>query len=112
MSFEWLAVGVLCVWRLTHLLAAEEGPWQSMARLRAAFGAGFWSELLDCFYCLSLWVSLPLALLIGSNWPERVILWPALSAGAILVERVTARSPESAAAAYLEDEDDKDGMLR
>jgi Protein of unknown function (DUF1360) len=112
MSFEWLAVGVLCVWRLTHLLAAEDGPWRSIARLRAAVGSGLWGRLLDCFYCLSLWVALPLALLIGTNWAERAALWLALSAGAILLERVTARSLDSAPAPYLEDEDDKDGMLR
>jgi hypothetical protein len=112
MNFEWLVLGVLCVWRLTHLLAVEDGPWRSAARLRAAAGSGFWGGLLDCFYCLSLWVSLPLGLLIGATWPERVALWPALSAGAILLERITVGAPrDSPAAAYAEDED-KDGMLR
>src|SRR5437667_1310600 len=110
MSFEWLLLGVLCVWRLTHLLVAEDGPWRSLAVLRAAAGGGFWGALLDCFYCLSLWVSLPLALLIGTNWAERLALWPALSAGAILLERVTAKPSGSPPADYLEDEDDKDGM--
>ncbi len=111
MSFEWLGLGVLCVWRVTHLLVVEEGPWRSVARLRAVASSGFWGGLFDCFYCLSLWVSLPLGLLIGTNWPERVVLWPALSAGAILLERATARAGDPQSAAYAEDED-KDGMLR
>jgi hypothetical protein len=112
MSFEWLVLGILCAWRLTYLLVAEDGPWHSLARLRAILAGGFWGGLLDCFYCLSLWVSLPLALLIGADWPERLALWPALSAGAILLERVTASSAERQPAAYVEDEDDRDGMLR
>jgi hypothetical protein len=112
MNLGWLVLGVLCGWRLTHLLVAEDGPWHSLARLRAALAGGFWGGLLDCFYCLSLWVSLPLALLIGADWPERLALWPALSAGAILLERGTARSAEAPPAAYQEDEADRDGMLR
>ena len=89
MSFLWLALGVLCVWRLTHLLVVEDGPWRAVARLRSIAGGGFWGRLLDCFYCLSLWVSFPLALLIGTTWPERVALWPALSAGALGARAVT-----------------------
>jgi len=111
-SFLWLALGVLCVWRLTHLLVVEDGPWRAVARLRSIAGGGFWGRLLDCFYCLSLWVSFPLALLIGTTWPERVALWPSLSAGAILLERATTRSVDAPPAVYVEEEDDKDGMLR
>jgi hypothetical protein len=87
----WLVIGVLAVWRVTHLLYAEDGPWDAVIRLRKAAGEGFWAKLLDCFYCLSLWVSAPIAWFIGRTWPERVLLWLALSAGAILIERVTAK---------------------
>ncbi len=90
MELYWLVLGVLGVWRLTHLLFAEDGPWEVVIRLRRRAGTGFWGSLLDCFYCLSLWVAAPFALLLGSGWKERLLLWPALSAGAILVERVNA----------------------
>jgi hypothetical protein len=86
-----LVLGVLVVWRVTHLLAAEDGPWDIVIRLRQRAGAGVWGRLLDCFYCLSLWIAAPLALLLGGGWAERLLLWPALSAGAILVQRVTMR---------------------
>ena len=89
MRFYWLVLGVLAVWRLTHLLNAEDGPWDTMVRLRVWLGAGAWGHLLDCFYCLSLWLALPFALAVGEGWWERLLLWPALSAGAILVERLT-----------------------
>jgi len=87
----WLVLGALGVWRLTHLLFAEDGPWEVVIRLRRLAGTGFWGILLDCFYCLSLWIAAPFALLLGSGWKERLLLWPALSAGAILIERMTSR---------------------
>ena len=68
MQFYWLTLGVLAVWRLTHLLNAEDGPWDTVVRLRLWLAAGFWGRLLDCFYCLSLWIALPLALAIGEGW--------------------------------------------
>ena len=87
MKFYWLALAILSVWRLTHLLNAEDGPWDLVVHLRRAAGSGFWAALLDCFYCLSVWMAAPIAYLIGSSWAERLLLWPALSAGAILLER-------------------------
>lgn len=104
--FYWLIVGILVVWRLAHLFYAEDGPWRMMARLRRAAGAGFWASLLDCFYCLSLWVALPLAGLVGDGWLERLLLWPALSAGAIMLERLTATESSISPASYSEDEQD------
>lgn len=95
MAFYSLALGVLVVWRLTHLLFAEDGPWNVVIRLRQQAGAGFWGSLLDCFNCLSLWIAAPLALLLGTGWTERFLLWPALSAGAIVLERVTSRDRTS-----------------
>jgi hypothetical protein len=89
MRFYLLVLGILAVWRLTHLLVAEDGPWDAVVRLRGRAGAGFWGRLLDCFYCLSLWIAAPFALLVGVGWRERLLLWPALSAGAILLERIT-----------------------
>lgn len=83
-----LVVAILGVWRITHLLQAEDGPWDFVVRLRAYAGSGGWGTLLDCFYCLSLWIALPFAWLCGEGWIERLLLWPALSAGAILLERV------------------------
>src|SRR3989304_4009867 len=87
MPFYWLLVGVLCVWGLTPLLPAGDGPWELPVRLRRRAGAGFWGSLLDCFYCVSLWISAPFAYLLGDGWMERLLLWPALSAGGGLLGR-------------------------
>jgi hypothetical protein len=112
-----LLLGVLCVWRITHLLQAEDGPWDVIAGIRRAAGEGFLGRLLDCFYCLSLWVAAPLAWVIGRTTIERVLMWLAFSGGAILAERSTSGSnaepPPTAQAKYEEDQDDQDdGMLR
>ena len=90
-TMDWLKIllGVLCVWRITHLLSAEDGPWLLFVRLRSTLGAGFWGQLIGCFYCLSLYVAAPIAFELGRVWTDRLLLWPALSAGAILLERIT-----------------------
>jgi hypothetical protein len=111
MDFYWLALGVLGVWRLTHLLQAEDGPWDLIVRLRGAVGHGFWGSLLDCFYCLSLWIAAPFAWFLGDSWKEIVLLWLALSGGASLLERLTGHG-ENSEVQYWEKEESDDGMLR
>lgn len=110
MRFYWLALGVLTVWRISHLLSAEDGPWNLVVWLREKAGNGFLGRLLDCFYCLSLWVAAPFALLIGESNKERALLWPALSAGAILVNKV--RSAEPPLPIYHEEGVADNAMLR
>jgi hypothetical protein len=88
MAFVEVVVGILAVWRVTHLLQAEDGPWNLSVRLRRAAGEGFWAGLLDCFYCLTLWVSAPVTLLVAAGWREAVVLWVGLSGGTILLERM------------------------
>ena len=100
MRYYELILGILAVWRITHLLHAEDGPWRLFARFRRRLGDGFWRELFDCFYCLSLWVAAPLAYLLGPDWRERLLLWPALSGAAILLERATT---DEAPTLYYED---------
>jgi hypothetical protein len=83
----WLAVGVLATWRVTHLIVEEDGPWDIVARLRRRAGAGVLGQLMDCFYCASLWVAIPMAIWIVDAWPDRLVSWLALSGGAVLLER-------------------------
>ena len=106
-SIYWLIVGILGVWRVTHLFQAEDGPWNIFARLRRALGNGSLGTLLDCFFCLSVWVSIPFAYFLGTDWKERIWLWPGLSGGAIILQRLTQRSQERPVI-YYEDEEKKD----
>lgn len=88
MSPAELLIGILAVWRVTHLLHAEDGPWQLSARLRRAAGSGFLGRLLDCFYCLSVWIAIPAALVMAQDWALRVLLWLGLSGGAVVIQRL------------------------
>jgi hypothetical protein len=87
-----LALAVLATWRVTHLLALEDGPGDIIASLRQALGNGFFGKLMDCFYCLSLWVAAPAACLTMNNWSEWPLHWLALSGAAALLERSGAPS--------------------
>ena len=64
-----LVIATLAVWRVTHLFWGEDGPWNLFVRLRRLVGDGFFGSLLDCFYCLSLWMAAPLA------WLESEPAW-------------------------------------
>jgi hypothetical protein len=108
----WFTLSVLCVWRVTHLLQAEDGPADLLVRLRRMAGSGFAGKLMDCFDCLSLWVAAPLAYWVPQTRLEKLLWWPALSAGAILLERATSPRNGDAPAVYFEDEEKSDVLLR
>ena len=101
MQFYWLVLAILGVWRVTHLLHAEDGPGDIFIRFRKALGENVAGKAIGCFYCLSLWTALPAAIWLGQTWGERLLSWLATSAGAILLERVTARP--TLQATYFED---------
>jgi hypothetical protein len=106
-------LGVLAVWRVTHLLTAEDGPFRVIARLRRAAGRSFLGLLLDCFYCLSLWVAAPFASWIAGNGPYWGLVWLALSGGACLLERLTVRRNEPMQITYYESKElDEHELLR
>lgn len=83
-------LAALATWRVSHLIAEEDGPWNIVARTRARAGTSELGELMDCFYCLSLWVAAPAALTVtrGRDLPST---WLALSGAACLLERATHR---------------------
>jgi hypothetical protein len=104
-------LGIMAVWRITHLLNAEDGPWEVVVRLRRIAGEGFWGQLLDCFYCLSVWIAAPFALCLGTKLSDRILLWPALSAGAILLESVIEREYGEAPVLFVRDTEEENAML-
>lgn len=112
MRFYWLVLGILAVWRIVHLLNAEDGPWDLLARLRHLAGSGSWADLLDCFYCLSLWMAAPFAYWLGEDWKDRLLLWPALSGGAILSQRLIPQREQPLPAVYAEDQEEADVLRK
>jgi hypothetical protein len=103
MDWFYFITSALAVWRITHLLSKEDGPFDIIYIIRKKAGTGFFGSLLDCFYCISIWVSLPFAILIAPLWPEKILLWLALSGAACLLEQATAKSDYPGKAKYHED---------
>jgi hypothetical protein len=67
-------ISVLAVWRVTHLIQAEDGPFDVIYKLRKLAGESFFGSLMDCFFCLSIWVALPVGIYFGNDWMEKVLL--------------------------------------
>jgi hypothetical protein len=100
------ALFALATWRITHLLVEEDGPADLVLRLRGAVDSSVLGQVMDCFYCASVWVALPFAVVLTrrpaskpSWWrvgtsrgvlsPGRVATWAALSGAACLLEQAT-----------------------
>ncbi len=94
----------LATWRLSHMVALEPGPVHVFERLRVALGAkeslntgwqatGFWSELVLCPLCLSVWLgALCFALWLLSPASRYVFSVLALSGLACAIELGVRRS--------------------
>jgi hypothetical protein len=78
-------IAALATWRVTHLLAEEDGPADLVLRARVRLGDSPLGTLIDCFQCLSLWVAAPFA----ARAPRRFAWWLGLSGAACLLERAT-----------------------
>jgi hypothetical protein len=89
------ALGALATWRVTHLIAEEDGPADAVVRLRARLGSSQLGRLMDCFACTSIWVAAPVTLAVARRPREGPLTWLALSGAACLLERI-AQSPVQA----------------
>jgi hypothetical protein len=87
MNWYTLIISTLAVWRVTHLIQAEDGPFDLIFKLRKLAGKSMIGSLMDCFYCLSIWVALLPAIYLGSSTAEKILLIPALSAAAIFLNQ-------------------------
>src|SRR5258708_4184096 len=105
-QFYWLILGSLAVWRISYLLASESGPRNLLGKMRQGLARWLGSELASCLYCLSVWIAAPFAFFLGESWKQRLLLWPALSAGSIIVERCVNR--ETPLPLYYEDRAQQD----
>lgn len=77
---------LLAIWRFTHLLALEDGPFQIFEKFRNISGKPF-----NCFYCLSMWVSIVPSIYYSNNFIEFILYVLAFSGGSILLEKISDR---------------------
>jgi hypothetical protein len=104
-------LAVLATWRVTHLLAMEDGPVDLIARFRVRLGASLLGKLMDCFQCLSLWVAAPLAWYASRTMLDWALTWLALSGAACLLERL-GQEPVVIQPVAQSEEGDVDHVLR
>ena len=88
----------LSVWRLAHMIAKEDGPFDIFFRIRVKLGAFFnpatgnWEStnvfgaMLLCPLCLSVWFAIPFAIFYTENVRTGILCWLASSAIASLLE--------------------------
>lgn len=95
---------VLATWRVSNLLAREEGPLSILATLRYAlgvrctpeppygmYGKTVFAKAIICIYCNSVWVGTIFSVLYVIWHPLWFIALPfALSAGAIITDEILA----------------------
>lgn len=91
---EWspwfrLILGIFATWRLSHLLAYEDGPFDAVVRARHAAGDSVIGRLMDCPYCLSLWIAAPMALTLSTEIADWFVAWLAISGGGSLLEKLS-----------------------
>ena len=85
LSWLKLTIAVLASWRVTHLIAKEDGPGNIIYKIRKLLGSSFLGTLMDCYKCVSVWVALPFAYYIISPSVDFVVVWLAISAGTCLL---------------------------
>lgn len=81
---NWLAfvLATLATYRVAHMIAREDGPFDIFVLMRDKVGQDKWyGRGLACVLCLSFWIALPAALIAGLPW---FIGWLSV-AGAVMV---------------------------
>jgi len=100
----------LATWRITHLLAREDGPGDILARVRARLGNGMMGKLMDCFDCLSIWVAVPMSCLAWKK--NRLLVALGISGAACILQKAIQEPVLIQKLAEIPKGGSNDGMLR
>ncbi len=98
-----LVVGIGAVWRLALLATHDDGPGDWLLMVRQWLGAYDYGQdgrprsqlgrVVSCIHCASVWLALPVALLLWwGEWSTAVLGLFALSGWAIVLSEVTGES--------------------
>ncbi len=87
MALEFLLAS-LATWRLAHLIAYEDGPWDVICQIRRKAGNGMLGELMDCPSCLSIWVGAPITAITFGTSLHSVVYWFAISGASVFLEKL------------------------
>ena len=92
-----LVLAVLACYRLSQLVAIDDGPLDIFLKFRTLVGvydydesgrakSGF-ARLVGCPYCLGIWFALPLALIL--NYENVILAWLGIAGGQAFLEAMT-----------------------
>jgi hypothetical protein len=91
-NFFILIISSLAVFRLSELVAYDEGPFEIFKRIRNLFRHGSQiDKMLECIYCNGIWWSLLLTIFLSGIHVIEVwafpLWWLGIAGGAIVVTR-------------------------
>lgn len=86
-SMIWLALCWLAVWRLTALLCYEKGPFKLVVRLRKLLVRIGFGQLVICFHCSAIWVSLAMVSVLFEFTYRTPVVILAVAGAASITER-------------------------
>jgi hypothetical protein len=97
-----LVIAALAVWRVSHMLVYESGPWSIFETLRYRVGAT-WdvcseqrsstvTNVFCCTRCISVWVSAVVVALMFHSVGFILVMVFAVSGLSVFVQRITERS--------------------
>jgi len=83
-------LSTLAVWRIGHMILDENGPFNIFGKLanytdKLKYKDGGLKQLSTCFYCMSIYLSVPFSIYLANNVVEFIIYVLSMSALAIIL---------------------------
>jgi hypothetical protein len=99
---------LLTRWPNIRHFAQKRGAPETIAGSCARFRCRAQRRMVDCFYCLSLWLSFPMVIWLSSGWVGLLAYWQAPAGIACLLEKA---KPNPASRAALAENELSEGEL-
>jgi len=81
-------LAILVVWRLTRLLCFENGPFHMLLKIRELFYKLHLGNLIECFHCSALWVSIIIAPVMFGLAVKTIFIAVGTSGGASIIQLI------------------------
>lgn len=93
MTWQVFILAAFATYRVSRMLAQEDGPFDALTRVRARAGQQTWiGRGLHCIWCLSFWVALAVACGLAAQgsilWRDLWLVWLGLAGGGIAIYQV------------------------
>lgn len=88
----WVALAALATYRLSRMIAMEDGPMDVFSLLREHIGQRTWiGRGMQCTLCISFWLCWPIALLVPiTTWQEYILAALGSAAVTVIIHKVIA----------------------